>query len=302
MSVVSSLLNGGVNVAGLVQSGRIANQNFELQKQNLEYQKDLQQQIFEREDNAVQRRAADLEAAGLSKTLAAGSAAGAGQAISTSAPQMSESQAKALQNFKTDLNVASEVMGLITQSAEMKQAKASADVASHNAKLITDSPFTSHDSSSLASLWRLMNSAGIDVNEFAQSLGGAINGLSHPFQELIESMSGLTDSFGSSFKDGMKYLGDSLSGLGNRVNESTLHAFDELGDSIVHLGDRLTGPVGDLARAISSIPEESSFTDDESRELAGALLDQVNGNLPGSRYLLGKFFKWISGYFNGFEK
>lgn len=62
--------------------------NYELQKKQFEYQKGLQERMFEREDNAAQRRAADLQAAGLSKTLAAGSAAQAGPVVKTDVPQM----------------------------------------------------------------------------------------------------------------------------------------------------------------------------------------------------------------------
>lgn len=49
--------------------------NYLQQQKQFEYDQNLQQTMFEREDNAVQRRAADLQAAGLSQTLAAGSAA-----------------------------------------------------------------------------------------------------------------------------------------------------------------------------------------------------------------------------------
>ena len=82
MGIVEGIIGalGGVTEAGL---------NYSAQIQNLDYQKNLQKQFFAREDNAVSRRAADLKNAGLSKTLAAGDAAGAGAAVSTSAPQLS---------------------------------------------------------------------------------------------------------------------------------------------------------------------------------------------------------------------
>lgn len=58
--------------------------NLYTNKRDFDYQKALQQTIFDREDTAVQRRMNDLQAAGLNPNLAAGSAAGAGSVVSRS--------------------------------------------------------------------------------------------------------------------------------------------------------------------------------------------------------------------------
>lgn len=63
--------------------------NLGFQSKQIEYQKALQERMFQREDNAVQRRVADLRAAGLSPVLAAGSAAQAGPVVDVK-PQSSE--------------------------------------------------------------------------------------------------------------------------------------------------------------------------------------------------------------------
>lgn len=53
-------------------------------QRDFDYQKALQNEVFAREDNAVQRRMKDLEAAGLNPNLAAGSAAGSGAVVGRS--------------------------------------------------------------------------------------------------------------------------------------------------------------------------------------------------------------------------
>lgn len=92
--------------------------NYQLQKENLAYQKSLQNTIFHREDTAVARRMADLKNAGLSATLAAGSAANAGQAISTKAPEK-----------QSNLDALMTLANVQTRLAEQQRAQTEADIA-----------------------------------------------------------------------------------------------------------------------------------------------------------------------------
>lgn len=71
--------NGQTNVANYT----IAKNNLDFQRENLEYQKALQQKIFDREDSAYQRTANDMRQAGLSPLIMNGTN-GAGEAIQTS--------------------------------------------------------------------------------------------------------------------------------------------------------------------------------------------------------------------------
>lgn len=78
-----------MNPIGAIADVGLGFMNYNQGKQNLAYQKDMQQQAWAREDNATQRRVEDLKAAGLSPTLAAGSAAQSTPPIQTHAPQYS---------------------------------------------------------------------------------------------------------------------------------------------------------------------------------------------------------------------
>jgi len=127
-----------LNPAGAIADIGLGVLNYNQQKANLRYQKSIQQQAWEREDNATQRRVADLKAAGLSPTLAAGSAAQASAPISTHAPQYSgpSMQDKAL-NYLSHAKMKADVA---TTVAQQRIAEAKAREAEHDADINTATP------------------------------------------------------------------------------------------------------------------------------------------------------------------
>lgn len=100
---------GGAAVASNTLTGYL---NYQNQKDVLKWQKDVQRDIFMREDNSITRRVADLEASGLSPVLAAGQGAGTGGAVSVSPPQL---------NLGDNAIIA---MNLMKQEAEIASARA----------------------------------------------------------------------------------------------------------------------------------------------------------------------------------
>lgn len=89
------------------------------QIENQSYNRDLQERVFAREDNAVQRRAEDMRAAGINPILAAGSPAQAGSVVRSDAPQLDASQV--VQNA---LGVKSAEVAIQKQKADVSRTQA----------------------------------------------------------------------------------------------------------------------------------------------------------------------------------
>lgn len=98
----------GASIWNANQQNKISQDNLSLQKENLEYQKALQQQLFEREDTSYERTKQDMLNSGFSP-LAMQGLNSAGSAVQTSAPQQSLDIGSTLSSI---LGVASQAQSL----------------------------------------------------------------------------------------------------------------------------------------------------------------------------------------------
>lgn len=88
-SIISGIGGIGIGIANSVENAQINKKNYDLQKDWQNYQKQLQREIFQREDSSIQRRVSDIAAAGGNPAMAweTGNGAAAGSVVDTSPPQ-----------------------------------------------------------------------------------------------------------------------------------------------------------------------------------------------------------------------
>lgn len=130
---IAALASGGSNlVGGLIEgftAGGINQKNLEFQRENLAWQKMVQEKTWEREDSAAQRRAADFAKAGINPLLASGSTAQSGAVVQTQAPQLDMREAGYVgKAARAAGDLPAQVLQMQSQAASIDNIKADAEL------------------------------------------------------------------------------------------------------------------------------------------------------------------------------
>lgn len=195
----------GASVWNANQQNKISKENLSLQKDNLEYQKALQQQLFEREDTSYERTKQDMLNSGFSP-LAMQGLNSAGSAVQTSAPQ---------QNLDIGSSLSS-ILGVASQAQALSQ------VQSGIAKNDAETRFINAQAET-QEIKNLFTKENEDLNQkmltedyyrktrenFTDNFAGVTSSMPDTIKSLLYSSAGIapTRRFGQSYlKDGGMYM------------------------------------------------------------------------------------------------
>uniref|UniRef100_A0AAU8B8B6 DNA pilot protein n=1 Tax=Dulem virus 177 TaxID=3145654 RepID=A0AAU8B8B6_9VIRU len=288
IGTAGSLIGGLTNTAA---SGVQADKNLELQKEMFEYQKGLQKDIFEREDNAVQRRVKDLVAAGLSPVLAAGSASNAGSIVPTTTPQRNQ-----------DFSGIERALGAFREIAQLRLLESQADKNVAEADLTRSKDDLAKMDYTLRSWQTMTESAKFDLVQ------SQINQLNAQTQKILyESQSleltnhqkrlinAISDKLGVAVDAPQDIrvaaiVGEVISRLAEGEDltpEQKAFAIDYGTDKLLHLFDTALGSFGKLLTAVRSTKGKGpDYTNTQVQDRTETVVEQVfnsKGKLTGTK-------------------
>lgn len=144
-SIIGGVGNFASGIANTVVGSQYSKKNYELARDMANYQKELNRTIMEREDNAVQRRSADIKAAGGNPALAyMNGISGSGAGGSVSAPTAPKYDISAIQQgisqigsgFSSISQIEANVLSNKYRKAEIE--RVDADISKTKAETLTE--------------------------------------------------------------------------------------------------------------------------------------------------------------------